>query len=266
MPEELKQDLPEQTEAVTSEYGPAGQPEPEAKAEQPPITPDDIIKALWDKDSHGDNLTVINFALELLDTLTGDVTKKLAELTTREPIVSVFDIGGYATLRVTYKYATATDFPRMLTILEDFAKELTEFSYGKHDDAYVPRLNVTVRPMSLKGAMITAINPIFHNVQPHDPIYAECNELQMLFTPDALQFYYDPDFDDKAVSDQVRAEIAAEESIRTAAERKKAEDEAYQAEREREAKERMDKDYNLSGGHVIKEAYHGFGKDREKGE
>ena len=47
---------------------------------------------------------------------------------------------------------------------------------------------------------------------------------------------------------------------------KKAEDEAYQAEREREAKERMDKDYNLSGGHVIKEAYHGFGKDREKGE
>ena len=62
------------------------------------------------------------------------------------------------------------------------------------------------------------------------------------------------------------AEIAAEESIRTAAERKKAEDEAYQAEREREAKERMDKDYNLSGGHVIKEAYHGFGKDREKGE
>ena len=34
----------------------------------------------------------------------------------------------------------------------------------------------------------------------------------------------------------------------------------------RETKERMDKDYNLSGGHVIKEAYHGFGKDREKEE
>ena len=54
MSEELKQDLPGQTEAA----------QPEAKAEQPPITPDDIIKALWDKDSHGDNLTVTNFTLE----------------------------------------------------------------------------------------------------------------------------------------------------------------------------------------------------------
>lgn len=75
MPEELKQDLPEQVEAIKPEYGPGGQPEPETQAEQPPITPDDIIKALWDKDPHGGNLTIINFALELLDTLTGEVTK-----------------------------------------------------------------------------------------------------------------------------------------------------------------------------------------------
>ena len=258
---ETKTDLPENAVSPVDET--AEVPETAKQDETPAITPADILGALWDKDEHGANLTTVNFTLELLDTLTGDVKKEIATLTTRDPLVSLYDISGYASLRVTYKYSSATDFSRMITILEDFAKELTDFGYGKNNDEYIPRLSVTVRPMSLRGAMITGVNPIYHNIQPHDPMYAECNELQMLFIPETLQFYYDPDFDDEAVSDQVRAEIAAEESIRTAVERKKEEDKAYQEEREREMKEHMDRNYNVSGNHTIKEAYHGFGKDRE---
>lgn len=260
--------MPEELQAATQESATVSEPENTvdvpAEKEESAIGPAEIIGALWDRDEHGQNLTTITFTLELLDTLTGNVTKTISTLTTREPLASFTDVNGYASILITYKYSTATDFSRMLTILDDFAREMTDFQYGKHEDAYVPRLGVTIRPMSLRGTSIIAVNPIYHGIQPHDPMYAECNELKLLFIPDTVGFYFDPNSDDEAISDQVRAEIAAEESIRTAAERKKAEEEAYRAEREREAKARMDQDYNLNGGHVIKEVYHGFGKDRDK--
>jgi hypothetical protein len=224
----------------------------------------DIIHALWDKDEHGDNLTMVQFSLERMDEQTGEMIQQISELTTRDPLVSLADIGGYTTIRITYKYNTASDFNRMRIITEDYAQLMTEFIHsGSQDADGVPCFRVIIKPMSITGAMIAAINPIFHNIQPHDPMYTECNEMQLLFLPDSVGFYEAPGFDEKALSDQVRAEITAKQAAEQNAKRKKEERAAYQQEREKEMKKTLSEKYDMHGGHVIQNACHGFGKDYE---
>lgn len=224
----------------------------------------DIIHALWDKDEHGDNLTVVQFSLERMDEQTGKEIQQISELTTRDPLVSLADIGGYTTIRITYKYNNASDFNRMRMIAEDYAQLMTEFIHsGSGDAAGVPCLRIIVKPMSITGAMIAAVNPIFHNIQPHDPMYTECNEIQLLFLPDSVGFYEATDFDEKALSDQVRVEMTAEQAAKQNAKRKKEEQEAYRQEREKEMEKTLSEKYDMHGGHVIRNACHGFGKDRE---
>lgn len=220
----------------------------------------DIIRALWDKDGHGDNLTVIQFSLERLDEKTGDTIEQISELTTREPLASLADIGGYTTIRITYKYSTASEFSRIRTIAEDYSKIMTEFMRSGSGKG-MPCLKITIRPMSIAGAMITAVNPIFHNMQPHDPMYSECNEMQFLFLPDNVGFYEVPDFDEEAASEEVRAELAAEEAAARNAEKKKEEREAYQRERDKEIDENYSGRFGINGGHASMNAGHGFGKD-----
>ncbi|MCM1237666.1 MAG: hypothetical protein NC489_46985 [Ruminococcus flavefaciens] len=228
----------------------------------------DIIHALWDKDEHGDNLTVIQFTLERMDEQTGETIQQISELTTRDPLVSLADIGGYTTIRITYKYNNASDFNRMRIITEDYSQLMTEFIHadgsGEGKEEGVPCLRIVVKPMSIKGAMIAAANPIFHNIQPHDPMYTECNEMQLLFLPDSVGFYEAPDFDEEAISDQVRAELTAEQAAEQNAKKKKEEREAYQKEREKEMEKTLSDGYDMHGGRAIQQAYHGFGKDRDK--
>lgn len=224
----------------------------------------DIIHALWDKDEHGDNLTIVQFSLERMDEQTGEMIQQISELTTRDPLVSLADIGGYTTIRITYKYNTASDFNRMRIITEDYAQLMTEFIHsGSQDADGVPCFRVIIKPMSITGAMIAAINPIFHNIQPHDPMYTECNEMQLLFLPDSVGFYEAPGFDEKALSDQVRAEITAKQAAEQNAKRKKEERAAYQQEREKEMEKTLSEKYDMHGGHAIQNACHGFGKDYE---
>ena len=220
----------------------------------------DIIHALWDKDEHGDNLTVIQFSLERMDEQTGETTEQISELTTRDPLVSLADIGGYTTIRITYHYSSASDFNRMRMIAEDYSKIMTEFMHAGNDTG-VPCFRITIRPMSIAGAMIAAVNPIFHNIQPHDPMYTECNEIQFLFLPENVGFYEAANFDENAISDQVRAEITAEQAAERNAQKKQEEAEAYQREREKEMEQNLSDRYDVHGGHVIQNAYHGFGKD-----
>ncbi len=225
----------------------------------------DIIRALWDKDEHGDNLTMIQFSLEYMDEQTGETIKQVSELTTRDPLVSLADIGGYTTIRITYKYNNASDFNRMRMIAEDYSQLMTEFIHsGEKETPGVPCLRVIVKPMSITGAMIAAVNPIFHNIQPHDPMYTECNEMQLLFLPDSVGFYESADLDEKAISDQVRAEMTAEQAAKQNAKKKQEEKEAYLQEREKEMQKALSDGYDMHGGHVIQNAYHGFGKDRDK--
>ena len=224
----------------------------------------DIIRALWDKDEHGDNLTMVQISLEDMDEATGETVKQISELTTRDPLVSLADIGGYTTIRITYKYNTSSAFNRMRMIVEDYSQHMTEFIHSGQESAGIPCLRVTIRPMSIAGAMIAAVNPIFHNIQPHDPMYTECNELQLLFPPDSVWFFEDPEFDEKAVSDQVRAEMTAKQAAEQNAKKKREEKEAYQQEREKEMQKTLSEGYDMHGGHVIQNAYHGFGKDRDK--
>lgn len=224
----------------------------------------DIIHALWDKDEHGDNLTVIQMSLEDMDEKTGEPLKQISEITTRDPLVSLADIGGYTTIRITYKYSTSSDFNRMRMILEDYSQHMTEFIHsGGHEGSGIPCLRLSVKPMSIAGAMIAAANPIFHNIQPHDPMYPECNELQLLFPPDSVWFFEDPEFDEKAASDQVRAEITAAQAAEKNAEKKREEQEAYQKERDKEIQNTLSDRYDMHGGNVIQKAYHGYGKDKE---
>ena len=225
----------------------------------------DIIRALWDKDEHGDNLTMIQFSLEYMDEQTGETIQQVSELTTRDPLVSLADIGGYTTIRITYKYNNASDFSRMRMITEDYSQLMTEFIHsGAKKMPGVPCLRVIVKPMSIAGAMIAAVNPIFHNIQPHDPMYTECNELQLLFLPDSVGFYESPDFDEKIISDQVRTEMTAEQAAEQNAKKKKEKREAYQKEREQEMQKILSEGYDMHGGHVIRNAYHGFGKDSDR--
>ncbi len=225
----------------------------------------DIIHALWDKDEHGDNLTMIQFSLEYMDEQTGDTIQQVSELMTRDPLVSLADIGGYTTIRITYKYNNASDFNRMRIIMEDYSQLMTEFIHSENKTtAGIPCLRVIVKPMSIAGAMIAAVNPIFHNIQPHDPMYAECNELQLLFLPDSVGFYESPDFDEKKLSDQVRAEMTAEQAAKQNAGKKQEERDAYRQEREKEMQKTLSDGYDMHGGHVIRNACHGFGKDRDK--
>lgn len=225
----------------------------------------DIIRALWDKDEHGDNLTVVQMSLEEMDEQTGEAIKQISDLTTRDPLVSLADIGGYTTIRITYKYNNSSDFNRMRMIVEDFSHYMTEFIHsGGQDGVGIPCLRLSIKPMSIAGAMIAAANPIFHNIQPHDPMYTECNELQLLFPPDSVWFFEDQKFDEKAASDRVRAELAAEQAAELNAKKKREEREAYQQEREKEMQKTLSEGYDMHGGHVIQNAYHGFGKDRDK--
>lgn len=225
----------------------------------------DIIRALWDKDEHGDNLTVIQFSLEYMDEQTGETIQQISELTTRDPLVSLADIGGYTTIRITYKYNNSSDFNRMRMITEDYSQLMTEFIHsGNKKMPGIPCLRIMVKPMSIAGAMISAVNPIFHNIQPHDPMYMECNELQLLYLPDCIGFFEAPDLDETAISDQVRAEMTAEQAAEQNAKKKKEEREAYQKEREKEIQGTLSTEYDMHGGHVIKNAYHGFGRDRDK--
>lgn len=225
----------------------------------------DIIHALWDKDEHGDNLTVIQFSLERMDEQTGEMIQQISELTTRDPLVSLADIGGYTTIRITYKYNNASDFNRMRMIAEDYSQLMTEFIHaGSNGKEGVPCLRIVVKPMSITGAMIAAVNPVFHNIQPHDPMYTECNEMQLLFLPDNVGFYEAPGFDEKAVSNQIRAEMTAEQAAEQNAKKKREEREAYQKEREKEMEKTLSEGYDIHGGYVIQNAYHGFGKDRDK--
>ena len=224
----------------------------------------DMIHALWDKDEHDNNLTMINFSLDYLDERTGEVAHKVRELTTNEPLSSFADIGGYTTIRFTYKYGSSTNFSKMRSIADDYSKLMTEFAYANTETEGVPCLRITIRPMSLRGAMITAVNPIFFNLQPHDPMYSECNEMQLLFEPDAVGFYYDENFDEEAAADKAKAEIVSERMNAENAEKKKMEQEAYKKERELEAERLMNERYDVHGERVLKEAYHGFGQDREK--
>lgn len=225
----------------------------------------DIIRALWDKDEHGDNLTVIQFSLEYMDEQTGETIQQISELTTRDPLVSLADIGGYTTIRITYKYNNSSDFNRMRMITEDYSQLMTEFIHsGNKKMLGIPCLRIMVKPMSIAGAIISAVNPIFHNIQPHDPMYMECNELQLLYLPDCVGFFEAPDLDETAISDQVRAEMTAKQAAEQNAKKKKEEREAYQREREREIQGTLSGEYDMHGGHVIKNVYHGFGKDRDK--
>lgn len=225
----------------------------------------DIIRALWDKDEHGDNLTVIQFSLEYMDEQTGETIQQISELTTRDPLVSLADIGGYTTIRITYKYNNSSDFNRMRMITEDYSQLMTEFIHsGNKKMPGIPCLRIMVKPMSIAGAMISAVNPIFHNIQPHDPMYMECNELQLLYLPDCVSFFEAPNLDETAISDQVRAEMTAEQAAEQNAKKKKEEREAYQREREKEIQGTLSNEYDMHGGHVIKNAYHGLGKDRDK--
>ena len=110
----------------------------------------DIIHALWDKDEHGDNLTMVQFSLERMDEQTGEMIQQISELTTRDPLVSLADIGGYTTIRITYKYNTASDFNRMRIITEDYAQLMTEFIHsGSQDADGVPCFRVIIKPMSI---------------------------------------------------------------------------------------------------------------------
>lgn len=224
----------------------------------------DMIRALWDKDEHGDNLTIVQFSLERMDEQTGETIRQISELTTRDPLVSFADIGGYTTIRITYKYNSASDFNRMRMITEDYSQLMTEFIHSEEGGfAGIPCLRVTVKPMSIAGAMIAAVNPVFHNIQPHDPMYAECNELQLLFLPESVGFFEDSCFDEKAISDQVRAEMTAEQAALQNAKKKEEEKEAYQQEREKELQKILPDGYGMHGGHVLQNARHGFGKDRD---
>ena len=220
----------------------------------------DIIHALWDKDDHGDNLTMIQFSLERMDEKTGETTETISELTTRDPLVSLADIGGYTTIRITYKYNNSSDFNRMRMLAEDYSNIMTEFIHAG-SDAGVPCLRITIKPMSIAGAIIVAVNPIFHNIQPHDPMYTECNEIQFLFLPENVGFYETPDLDEKAMSDQVRAEIASEQAAERNAQKKREEREAYQQEREKEMEKSLSDRYDIHGENMMMNVYHGFGKD-----
>lgn len=222
-----------------------------------------LIRALWDKDEHGENLTVISFSLECMDEITGELKKVIKEVTTREPMASIADIGGYTTIRITYKYNSSTDFAHMRTIADDFSEIMTKFLYSPDKEEGIPCLRVVIRPMSIRGAMISAVNPVFHNIQPHDPMYSECNELQLLFLPDSVGYFVDENFDEEAASGAIQSEMAAEDMANRNAEKKKAEKEAYQEERDREMQERLSKNYDMQGEHIIKKAYHGYGKDRD---
>ena len=215
----------------------------------------DIIHALWDKDEHGNNLTVIQMSLEDIDEKTGETLKQISELTTSDPLVSLADIGGYTTIRITYKYATSSEFNRMRMILEDYSQHMTEFIHSSIQEwDGIPCLRLSVKPMSIAGAMLAAANPIFHNIQPHDPMYPECNELQLLFQPDSVWFFNDPEFDEKKASDQVRAEITAAQAAEQNAEKKRKEQAAYQKERDKEMQKTLSDRYDIHGGNVIQKA------------
>lgn len=226
----------------------------------------DIIRALWDKNERGENLTLINFSLDYMDGDTGEVVEHIAELTTNEPLASISDVGGYATVRITYQYNSSPNFSRMRTILEDHARIMTDYAHANGEYAGVPVLRIVIRPMSLRGAMITATNPVFFNIQPHDPMYTECNELQMLFIPDTMGFFEMPDFDEEQAAADVRAQMTSERAMEDHIEKQKAEQEAYLEEREKEIQNRMESSYDIHGGRAIEKAYHGFGKDRDEAE
>jgi len=129
-------------------------------------------------------------------------------------------------------------------IAEDYSQLMTEFIHsGEKETPGVPCLRVIVKPMSITGAMIAAVNPIFHNIQPHDPMYTECNEMQLLFLPDSVGFYESADLDEKAISDQVRAEKTAEQAAKQNAKKKQEEKQIKQTELLDLCKE---KGYNIS--------------------
>lgn len=188
----------------------------------------DIIEGFADKDRIGRHTTCIEIREEYWDPLTKKVLRSVSRATTIEPEIRVLNSGEYTTV-VLYFEKYHSDMNLIWNILEKYGQESQEVTGASTE---IPVIIITGVPMILGGKYgMVATDPRFWCLQPSIPSQERCDEIRILFPPEAVLFIRDDSLDTEAIRNRVKSELAAEQLIIEDRMKKDFEDEQFKKER-----------------------------------
>lgn len=193
------------------------------------VSVDDIITAFADEDRTGRHTTCLEIREEYWDPITHKVLRSVSRTATIEPEIQVLNSGDYTTIVLYFKRPHA-DMNLIWNILEKFGQESRNVTAMSDE---IPIIVLTGVPMALGGQYgMIATDPRFWCLQPSTPSQERCDQIRILFPPEAVLFIKDESLNTEEVRNQVKSELAAEKIIRQDRMKKEAEDEQFKKERD----------------------------------
>ncbi|MSS38019.1 hypothetical protein [Clostridium porci] len=198
----------------------------------------DILDALKDKDDQGNNLTIAEFRINYMDLEKGEVTHGKSMFLTMAPQVSLEKSGAYNTVTLQFPHKKSAEMNRLWSLLSDYGAEMAQYDVSTGE---FPLIGLTVLPMTLGGQYgMIATDPIFYHLQPSSPMDQYCDQIRLLFEPEAVMFMRNDSFKSDEVLETVKMELAAERLKEEALVKAQLEKEEFQKEHEAEIQSYLD--------------------------
>lgn len=189
----------------------------------------DIIEAFADEDRTGRHTTCLEIREEYWDPVMHKTVRSVSRATTVEPEIQVLNSGEYTTIALYFK-RQHTDMNLIWNILEKFGRESRDVTAASSE---IPVIVLTGVPMALGGQYgMIATDPRFWCLQPSIPTQERCDQIRILFPPEAVLFIKDDSLNTEEVRNRVKSELAAEKIIREDRMKKDMEDAQFKKERD----------------------------------
>lgn len=189
----------------------------------------DIIESFADKDRSGRHTTCIEIREEYWDSATKQVNRSISRVTTIAPEIRILKSGDYTTVVFHFEHHH-TDMSLIWNVLERFGEESRKVTVHSEE---IPVLVISGVPMALGGQYgMVATDPRFWCMQPSIPTSERCDQIRVLFPPEAVLFLKDATINTEEIRKHVKSELAAEQLQKEDRMRKDLEAEEFKNERD----------------------------------
>lgn len=168
----------------------------------------DIIESFSDRDRSGRHTTCLEIREEYWDPIEKKVCRSVSRATTTAPEIHILKSGDYTTVALQFD-TYHSDMNLIWNILEKFGDESKNITVLSDE---IPVLVFTGVPMALGGQYgMVATDPRFWCIQPSIPTSQRCDQIRILFPPEAVVFLKDATINTEEIRNHVKSELAAEQ-------------------------------------------------------
>ena len=158
-----------------------------------------------------------------------DETKDIASVAAFEPRIEIAKVSHFVTVDLIFINNHSSVMQRLWSVLNLYGEKMTSDEF---DTSVTHFGNLTIVPFALSGkAYINASNPLHWTLMPQRPT-GEIDTIRLFFDGETFAFYEGEEFDIEAIQEAVDTELKQEQAFYENIEKKMAEREEYEAERD----------------------------------